>query len=126
MPASYNIDKERRLVISTVSGVVTLADGLAHQRNLRNDPDFDPSFSQLMDFRQVIRVDLSGEDVRKLAQTTIFSPNSRRAMLVSSDLEYGLARMFEILRETMGERGIRVFRDLNEALDWVLAKSAST
>jgi len=34
--------------------------------------------------------------------------------------------MFEILRETMGERGIRVFRDLNEALDWVLAKSAST
>jgi hypothetical protein len=30
--------------------------------------------------------------------------------------------MFGLIRETMGERGIRVFRDLDEALDWVLSK----
>jgi hypothetical protein len=30
--------------------------------------------------------------------------------------------MFEILREAAGEHGIRVFRNLDEALDWVLSK----
>jgi len=35
--------------MSTISGVLTLADALAHQENLRKHPDFDPSFSQLMD-----------------------------------------------------------------------------
>jgi hypothetical protein len=125
VPAFYKIDKERRLVMTTASGVVGLADGLAHQNKLRNDPDFDPRFSQLMDFTHATRVDLTGEDVRNLAEATIFSPASRRAILAPNDSVYGLARMFEILREMAGERGIRVFRNLDEALEWVLAKSES-
>jgi len=118
----YKIDKERRLVMTTVSGVMNVADGLAHQKKLRNDPDFDPGFSQLMDFTHSTRIDLSREDIHRLAQTNLFSPDSRRAILVRSDVAYGLARMFELLRDTMGEHGIRVFRDLDEALDWVLSK----
>ena len=125
MPAHYKIDKERRLVMTTVFGVVTLADGLAHQEKLRKDPDFDPSFSQLMDYTHVVRFEITAEDVRTLAQQSIFSPHSRRAMLVSGDLAFGLARMFEVLRESFGEQGIRVFRNLDDALDWVLARNAS-
>jgi hypothetical protein len=126
MPAFYKIDKERRVVLTTASGVVGIADGLAHQNKLLSDPDFDPSFSQLMDFTQATQVDLSGEDVRRLAKQNIFSPDSRRAILAPSDSVYGLGRMFEILREMTGERGIRVFRNLDEALEWILAKSEST
>ena|SRR5271165_6715315 len=37
----------------------------------------------------------------------------------------GLARMFEMLREAKGEEGLRVFRDLDEALECVLAKNAA-
>jgi len=125
MPAHYKIDKERRLVMSTIFGVATMADGLAHQEKLRKDPDFDPSFSQLMDYTHVVRFEITAEDVRTLAQQSIFSPHSRRAMLVSGDLAFGLARMFEALRESFGEQGIRVFRNLDEALDWVLARKAS-
>jgi hypothetical protein len=33
--------------------------------------------------------------------------------------------MFEILRESLGEKGIRVFRDLDDALEWVLVKNAT-
>jgi len=33
--------------------------------------------------------------------------------------------MFEILRENAGETGIRVFRDLDEAVDWILSKSTT-
>ena len=49
MPAYYKIDKERRVVMSTVAGVFTLADGLAHQEKLLKDPHFDPSFSEFID-----------------------------------------------------------------------------
>jgi hypothetical protein len=126
MPAFYKIDKDRRVVITTASGVVSIADGLAHQNKLLNDPDSDPSFSQLMDFTQATQVDLSGEDIRRLARHNIFSPDFRRAILAPSDSVYGFGRMFEILLEMKGERGIRVFRNLDEALEWVLAKSEST
>jgi len=40
MPAYFRIDKEHRLVLTTISGVFTLADGLAHQAKLLKDPDF--------------------------------------------------------------------------------------
>ena len=121
MPALYKIDKERRLVMSTGWGVLTLADSLAHQRKLLKDPDFDPSYSQLLDVTHVTDVDLSIEDIRGLAVTKVFSADSRRAILVNNDLQFGLSRMFEVFREGMGETGIRVFRNLEEALEWILA-----
>jgi len=40
-------------------------------------------------------------------------------------LIFGSARMYEILRESAGESGIRVFRNRDKGLDWVLAKSTS-
>jgi hypothetical protein len=123
MPSSYKIDKENRLVTSTGTGVLTLADALAHQEQLLKDPDFDPSFSQLLDFTHVTDVELSSEEIHRLARTTVFSANSRRAFLSNSDLKFGLARMFAVFRENMGEKGIRVFRNLDDALDWVLGKS---
>jgi hypothetical protein len=122
MPFSYKIDKERKIVMSTGYGVFVLADALAHQEKLSKDPDFDPSFCQLMDFTHVTKLDLRAEDVRRLAQASIFSRDSRRAILVTSDAAFGLARMFEIVRSTFGERGIQTFRNLDHALDWVLAK----
>jgi hypothetical protein len=125
MPATYEIDKQRRLVITTVSDRLTLADALSHQDKLLKDPDFDSSFSQLMDLTRASGSDLEASDIRKMAQRKIFSPGSRRAIVASSNLVYGFGRMFEILRENAGENGIRVFRDIDEAVDWLLSKSTT-
>ncbi len=125
MPAYFKIDKEHRLVMSTLSGVLTLADALAHQENLRKHPDFDPTFSQLMDGTHLTTIELRKEDIDRLARDSIFSSDSRRAFVTSSDVAFGLARMFEMLRNALGEKGIRVFRSLDEALEWVLAKDTS-
>jgi hypothetical protein len=122
MPATYEIDKKRRLVISTCLDPLTLADGLAHQEKLLKDPDFDPSFSQLIDFTSVSFSGIGADDIRKLAERNIFSAPSRRAIVVSSNLVYGFGRMFEMLRESAGENGIRIFRDLDEAVDWLFLK----
>jgi hypothetical protein len=125
MPFYYKIDKESRLVMSTGSGVLTVADSLAHQDELLKDPDFRPSFSQLMDLTHVTKLEHTSEDVRRVAQRPVFSPSSRRAILVTADMTFEVARRFEMLREALGEKGIRVFRDLDDALEWVLAKNTT-
>jgi hypothetical protein len=120
VPAIYHIDKARRLVISTASGLVTAADLLAHQRRLLGDSDFDPTCSQIVDCTAVTGIDLSAEEVRAVAATTIFSAHSRRAVLVTTDEQFGFASMFKITREAQGEYGIRVFRDRVEAWHWAM------
>jgi hypothetical protein len=125
VPAFYKIDKERRLVMTTAWGVATMRDAWKHQQNLMNDPDFAPGFSELSDFTNVTTVELSMENVHRLAQIDVFSPDSRRAFLVNSDAADRFARMFENLRKEMGEHGIRVFRELDHALLWVLSEKRS-
>ena len=122
MPATYEIDKKRRLVITTGLDPLTLADALAHQERLLKDPDFDSRFSQIMDLTRVNFSAFGADDVRKVAERNIFSSESRRAIVVSSTLVYGFGRMFEILREIAGEKGIRIFRDVDEAVDWILSE----
>lgn len=126
MPAYFKIDKERRLVMSVAAGVLTTAETLAHQEKLLKDPDFDPSFSQLWDLTQITKWEINAADMRSLAQRTLFSTHSRRACVASSDVAFGYARMFEMLRENAGETGIHIFRNLDDALDWVLAKNIAT
>lgn len=125
MPAFYKIDKERRLVLTTGSGVYTLADAVSHMDKLSKDPDFDPSFSQIVDFTQVTRIELSADEIRRLAQRTIFSPHSRRAFIAADEVAFGVGRMFEILRGLEGDKGIRIFRSLEETLDWVFPRGAT-
>ena len=126
MSAFYKIEKDRRLVLSSGAGVLTREDILGHMERLSKDPDFDPDFSQLVDFTQITALEIEPEDVRQFAQRTIYSPRSRRAFVVKDDLQFGLARMFEIHRELKGEKGIRVFRNYDEALDWVLVGRAAS
>jgi len=120
VPASYQIDKARQLVISTASGFLTAADILAHQRKLLVDPHFDPTCSQIVDCTAVTGIHLSPDDVRAVTAATIFSAYSRRAVVVATDEQFGFANMFKMMREAQGEYGIRVFRDRAEALSWAI------
>jgi hypothetical protein len=98
---------------------VAYADGETLIRRLLADLHFDPSFSQLFDFLAITSVRLTSDEIRRLAETTVFLPLSPRAFVVSSDLTFALSRMFDSYRRLKGEEGIRIFRDLDEALHWL-------
>lgn len=119
VPADYKIDKERRFVLSTGTGRLTKEDVLGHMNRISADPDFDPTFSQLLDFTKVTEIEFGPQEVREFAERNIFGPRARRAVLVRTDLHFALARMFEIHRELRGEIGIGVFRTREEAMDWI-------
>ena len=119
MPADYRIDKNRRLVFSFASGLLSKEDVLSHMDRISVDPDFDPTFSQLLDFTKVTDIGFGPAEVREFAERNIFAPHSRRAFLVQNDLHFALARMFEIHRDLRGETGIAVFRTMEEAMEWI-------
>jgi hypothetical protein len=126
MPTFYNIDKERRLVVTTGFGFVTREEVLALQDRMSNDPEFDSSFSQVADFAKLTNTDVGMSDVRMFAQRDAFSVVSRRAIIVNGDVAYGFAKIFELCRELSGASGIRVFRNSQEAFAWILTTDAAT
>ena len=121
MPAFYKIEKVRKLVLTTGSGFLTKQEVFTLQAQMLNDPDFDPSFSQLADFAQLTNTDIGMSDLGTFAQRDAFSVSSRRAIIVTGDIAYGFAKIFELYRQLAGAHGIRVFRTSEEASDWLFA-----
>src|SRR5215472_336025 len=120
MPLTYVIDKAGRLVTSTASGILTYADIAAHQQRLQCDPDFDPAFDQLFDGTAVTKIALTAAEVQTVARQRLFAAGSRQAFATSSEFAYGMARMFEIYRETSGTgRLVRVFSGVDAAREWL-------
>jgi len=118
MPVVYQIDSIRRIVYVRGCGVVTDEELLGHNRELKTDPDFDPTFNQLLDFTEAVDMKIRTETIRRIARRRISDLSSRRAIVVDTTLQYGLSRMFQNLRLPEDEN-IRVFFDIVEARKWL-------
>jgi hypothetical protein len=122
MPISYEVDKQRRLVVCTASGVVTAGDVLGFHERIVKDTDFNSSFSQLVDCTAITKTNISPKGMRALAEKSSFSTDSRRAFVAASPLGFGLSRVYQIVRSLRGDKHIRVFRNRADALTWLLAE----
>ncbi len=115
MPVRISIDREGRLARRTYSGVVTGSDLLDSIRQYPSIPGFDPSFDELMDFRNVENVSAMIEDIHRCAHMPApFNNDTKRVILAPQELIYGLARMYQILGEDM-HPNIFVVRTIEEA-----------
>ena len=119
MPADFFIDTHRGIVFSKATGVLGYSEVLDHMDRLSSNPDFRPEFHQLFDFREVTKATLSHQEIRTLAQRVIFSERSRRAFVVSGELNFGIGRVFQAYRDINGEPGIVIFKEMREALSWL-------
>lgn len=79
LPATYLIDLERKLVISHAWGVVTDDDVREHNRMLRTDPLFDPTYRQLVDMNGIAEDLVDATTKREASQNQFFAPGVRRA-----------------------------------------------
>jgi hypothetical protein len=100
------------------SGTATLQDALEGMRAISPEGTFEADL-RLWDFRGC-DITLSSDELREVGEVgqTLDRRTSRVAVLVDSDLNFGLMRVHEVHRES--ERtGFRVFRDEAEALAWL-------
>ena len=73
---------------------------------------------RVTDFTNAGQVLLSGEFLRKLAMSDLFEPNAaeiNRVIIAPQPATFGLARMFQMYRESSGNAP-KVVRDMDEAL----------
>ena len=119
MPATYKIDRVNRVVLSTATGIFTSEDAWNQINQLLADPEFSPTFGQLLDFSTVGPMNLTPAEIKHLAEVALFAPSSRRAFVSPTPLLYGLARMYAAQREILGDTGIGIFRTMEEAREWL-------
>ena len=109
------IDINQRLVISTYSGELSDAEILGHASLIRSHPDFDPSFTEILDCRAVTGVNLSTSAVQQLSRSaSIFNPTSIHVVIAPKDHIFGLARMAEVFAEKT-KPNVLVVRTVDEA-----------
>jgi hypothetical protein len=121
MPLTVTVDKRRCLIITHGTGVVTLADIARARAQLRANPDFDPSFYELFDVREVSAARLTGAEMARIAASSVLGPGVCRAFVVANQKQHGLARMFSGLAEPHDQR-VDIFRDMAVAEAWLMSR----
>jgi hypothetical protein len=123
MPVEFVVLSEHSLVLSKAWGSVTGGDFHAQARELAAHPQFDRTFKQLTDLREVATPDVTADDIRKLAALNPFEQSARRVAIANSDVAFGMSRMYQMLVESQGgllrEEAMRIFRELDDGLRWL-------
>jgi hypothetical protein len=119
MPILYTIDKTRGHVETKVSGAVTVDEVLDHLNAARKEGVL--KFRELIDARAVAPPYLSPKDIWSMAASVRAAkceePFGPRAVMVASDLIFGLTRIFTSLVSDYCP--IRVFREQERAEAWL-------
>jgi hypothetical protein len=119
MQIDRQIDAVARVIILKVNGSLGDQELLSLAGLLENAPEIGSDFSLLIDLRQANGENVTSVGVRALAaRPLVLSSASRRAVVVPSDLGFGMARMYDMLSDSRGG-ATRVFRDYDEARRWV-------
>ncbi len=108
-------------------GALGAEDMIRAREQFLADAAFRPGMSFLVDFRGASLRSMSTEDLRRVgvhgAEVSKGWGDHRSAVVVATDLDYGLSRMFSVLGDRPGLE-LRIFRDASDARDW-LATAAS-
>jgi hypothetical protein len=116
MPITYRIDVAKRMVYAEASGVLSRQEIVEQVKAIGSDERYGPSFSSLADYSKVTELQLTTADVKAIASAS--PQGSRRAVVMPTDLLYGMARMYEVFAAEAGT-DVRAFRTLAEAEEWL-------
>jgi hypothetical protein len=123
MPCAYIIDLARSLVLSRGWDVVTDRELLAHVHTLTADPRFVRNFRQLADLRDVTDVQITPSCIKEMARLNPYGAGARRAVVVTNDVVFGMARMYQILSDESPDE-LQIFRKMDDALQWLWISEA--
>ncbi len=121
MSMSCRIDPELGIVYTTLIGKVSTPEVIETLRRVIDSPDYRPGLDGLVDLRESRHAPKSDE-IREVASIMVNHHeqigHSRSALVVASDLGYGLARMYQAIAEGSSIE-THIFRDMDEARHWL-------
>ena len=120
MPFATSFYLDRRLIITRAWGHITMADVRAYQQELGQRPEFDPTWAHVFDARGAVQFDISSDEIRQLAETSVLAPSARRAMVATDRALFGGLRTYSTLFERQVDgSAVGVFTTLDDAIEWV-------
>lgn len=118
MAVTVQIEKTLRLVVVIFSGEVTF-DDLRAVRMTQGSADFEPDFSQLSGFSRDVTLPFTNDEFRRyVSAPAMYSRHARRAIVARSPAVYGMARIFQVYKESSAG-DIQVFDNLAAALQFL-------
>ena len=127
MPASHYIDEENKIIFTDWHGEPNdsdLVDALNNYlRDIKSKPELD-GFNELVDFSEAKGLKLSINALivlGKIASKFDKPIKNKLAIVVTSSLAYGLARMYGIYRNynPQSNKEVHVFRSKTDAMAWI-------
>lgn len=108
MPITYSFDQEQRLVLTKVSGALTIAITTDYFERLEQDKDCPERAIEIVDFSDVTDFVLQYGEMSALTQryqSTKFTRDIWATVFsCTSELSYGIARMLQTLHEITNEK----------------------
>ncbi len=122
MGLRYAIHRERRLVRVVGEGLLTLRQLQDHLLALSEDPRYVAPMLKLVDLRRAALTRLAPEDVHAFTDLKACLARhfvaERCAIVVSRDVDYGIARI-HAARSEVSDIETRVFKELAPAVAWL-------
>ena len=124
MSVEIEVDTTRKLVISHFIGQCQATELLGISGLIRSHPDFDPGFSEIVDFSGVTAGDLSSAALQEhMKRDSVFSQTSLHVVVAPQAYIFGLARMAQVYAEKT-RPNFAVVKSLKEA--WEFLEQAGT
>jgi hypothetical protein len=96
MPVVLKVDRQRRVVYSTFYGKITDAELLGHGNAIASDPDFNPRFSEIVDFTGVTDTAISERTLAAMAANpSIFSSSVMHIVVAPGESMFQLVTRFK-------------------------------
>ena len=121
MPFSLQLEPGSGVVVGTCSGMLNASDARKGATAFWANPDWSGR-PVVWDFRAA-QFEVHAPEIRDVAQFILENqpptPPPRVAFVTERDVDFGLARIFEVYREHPAT-SFRVFRDFEEAMSWAM------
>ena len=118
MPASFLVDVERRIIFLRLSGVVTEEELFTTARAANNDERAKGGFARLINLAEATELRISSAGVRRLAEVAREFNTGLRALVATSPVTFGIARMWE-QNLLLPPDHSRVFDNLPDAMEFL-------
>ena len=123
MEISTEINKEKNIRYHIVSGAIDVNELIKYLKGIYDASDFNSEMSVFWNLQKADSSAVSSKDVDILSEYVGRQwgkgGKSKAALVVSNDLDYGMSRMYQIMMEGPTHSKIQVFRDINEAEEWL-------
>ncbi len=123
MEVEAQLNKENNIRYHKITGLINVNELMNKLGVFYKSSDYDPDMNSLWDLRfadfSAVKPDAVRALVDLVKQYWGKEKQSKSALVVQSDFEYGLSRMYEILMTLSNSGNVTVFRNYNEAEKWL-------